>query len=234
MLPNSTERAVTISGGSEAITQCIYNICNIMAEVSDEVTGLIISSPQSAPQSGMTVSYRPAALQPVHHNQLVLPATQASLLFQSSPKGPTIPYKPQQFTVPPPSPTSPSLSCQSDSSFVSPPPPGPPAPTGPPCPPGQPSLPMQLDSIQVLPPMFPQPMMAPQPLMAGSPCVRYTTIPCHQTMFSLALPDQPPVKPPGQLCGQLPEASRVLVIPIPSQWGHIPLLSSHIPLSSPG
>ena len=36
MLPNSTERAVTISGGSEAITQCIYNICNIMAEVSQE------------------------------------------------------------------------------------------------------------------------------------------------------------------------------------------------------
>ena len=33
MLPNSTERAVTISGNSEAITQCIYNICNIMAEV---------------------------------------------------------------------------------------------------------------------------------------------------------------------------------------------------------
>merc|ERR1712061_64728 len=31
MLPNSTERAVTISGGSEAITQCIYNICNTMA-----------------------------------------------------------------------------------------------------------------------------------------------------------------------------------------------------------
>ena len=35
MLPNSTERAVTISGGSEAITQCIYNICNIMAEVGE-------------------------------------------------------------------------------------------------------------------------------------------------------------------------------------------------------
>ena len=34
MLPNSTERAVTISGNGEAITQCIYNICNIMAEVS--------------------------------------------------------------------------------------------------------------------------------------------------------------------------------------------------------
>ena len=34
MLPNSTERAVTVSGSSEAITQCIYNICNIMAEVN--------------------------------------------------------------------------------------------------------------------------------------------------------------------------------------------------------
>ena len=33
MLPNSTERAVTVSGGSEALTQCIYNICTIMAEV---------------------------------------------------------------------------------------------------------------------------------------------------------------------------------------------------------
>ena len=39
MLPNSTERAVTISGGSEAITQCIYNICNIMAEVSARLVG---------------------------------------------------------------------------------------------------------------------------------------------------------------------------------------------------
>ena len=37
MLPNSTERAVTISGNSEAITQCIYNICNIMAEVKNLV-----------------------------------------------------------------------------------------------------------------------------------------------------------------------------------------------------
>merc|ERR1712061_764299 len=44
MLPNSTERAVTISGNGEAITQCIYNICNIMAE---------------SPPKGMTVQYRP-------------------------------------------------------------------------------------------------------------------------------------------------------------------------------
>jgi len=154
MLPNSTERAVTISGNSEAITQCIYNICNIMAE--------------------------------------------------SSPKGPTIPYKPQQFSVPPPSPNSPTLSCQSDNSmimsssnstnFVSPPPPpvgGCPAPG--PTPSAQ--VPMTIDSIQVLPPMFqPQPLMSPQPFM--SPCVRYTSYPAlgQQTMFSLAMPDQAPIK----------------------------------------
>ena len=33
MLPNSTERAVTISGNSEAITQCVYHICLVMSEV---------------------------------------------------------------------------------------------------------------------------------------------------------------------------------------------------------
>ena len=56
MLPNSTERAVTISGGSEAITQCIYNICNIMAEVRGGREGgregkgwMIISSTISLP-----------------------------------------------------------------------------------------------------------------------------------------------------------------------------------------
>ena len=34
MLPNSTERAVTISGNSEAVRQCIYHICVIMSEVN--------------------------------------------------------------------------------------------------------------------------------------------------------------------------------------------------------
>lgn len=37
MLPNSTERAVTISGTSEAITQCIYHICCVMLEVRRNV-----------------------------------------------------------------------------------------------------------------------------------------------------------------------------------------------------
>lgn len=35
MLPNSTERAVTLNGTAEAITQCIYHICCVMLEVSD-------------------------------------------------------------------------------------------------------------------------------------------------------------------------------------------------------
>lgn len=34
MLPNSTERAVTLTGTSEAITQCIHQICCVMLEVS--------------------------------------------------------------------------------------------------------------------------------------------------------------------------------------------------------
>lgn len=35
MLPNSTERAVTLSGNAEQITQCIYHICCVMLEVND-------------------------------------------------------------------------------------------------------------------------------------------------------------------------------------------------------
>jgi transcription antitermination factor NusA-like protein len=34
MLPNSTERAVTVSGTSESITKCIYQICCVMMEVN--------------------------------------------------------------------------------------------------------------------------------------------------------------------------------------------------------
>ncbi|KAG1662224.1 Poly(rC)-binding protein 3 [Nymphon striatum] len=44
MLPNSTERAVTISGTSEAITKCIYHICCVMLE---------------SPPKGATIPYRP-------------------------------------------------------------------------------------------------------------------------------------------------------------------------------
>ena len=44
MLPNSTERAVTISGTSEAITQCIYHICCVMLEV--RVPGIVTLEPE--------------------------------------------------------------------------------------------------------------------------------------------------------------------------------------------
>ena len=44
MLPNSTERAVTISGNSEAVIQCIYHICVIMSEVSHKYFSVILPS----------------------------------------------------------------------------------------------------------------------------------------------------------------------------------------------
>lgn len=34
MLPDSTERAVTISGTPQAVTQCVRHICSVMLEVS--------------------------------------------------------------------------------------------------------------------------------------------------------------------------------------------------------
>lgn len=44
MLPNSTERAVTVSGTAEAVTACIRVVCNIMLE---------------SPPKGATIPYRP-------------------------------------------------------------------------------------------------------------------------------------------------------------------------------
>lgn len=49
MLPNSTERAVTISGTSEVITKCIYQICCVMME---------------SPPKGATIPYRPKPAMP--------------------------------------------------------------------------------------------------------------------------------------------------------------------------
>lgn len=39
MLPNSTERAVTISGAPEAIIQCVKQICVVMLEVLQTAGG---------------------------------------------------------------------------------------------------------------------------------------------------------------------------------------------------
>ncbi|XP_052714277.1 poly(rC)-binding protein 3-like isoform X1 [Crassostrea angulata] len=49
MLPNSTERAVTVSGTADAITLCIQNICSIMLE---------------SPPKGATIQYRPKPVVP--------------------------------------------------------------------------------------------------------------------------------------------------------------------------
>ncbi|CAL8366557.1 poly(rC)-binding protein 3 [Gadus morhua] len=47
MLPDSTERAVTISGAPQAITQCVRHICSVMLE---------------SPPKGATIPYRPKGL----------------------------------------------------------------------------------------------------------------------------------------------------------------------------
>jgi len=78
MLPNSTERAVTISGGSEAVIQCIFHICTIMAEMS----------PQSPPK-GVTVPYTPLKAVNVASGVHSLPA-----FFQ--PSQAVVPHNPVQ------------------------------------------------------------------------------------------------------------------------------------------
>ncbi|XP_068597001.1 poly(rC)-binding protein 3-like isoform X2 [Brachionichthys hirsutus] len=56
MLPDSTERAVTISGTPQAITHCVRHICSVMLE---------------SPPKGATIPYRPKAL-PAHAAHAVL------------------------------------------------------------------------------------------------------------------------------------------------------------------
>lgn len=42
MLPNSTERAVTISGTPEAIIQCVKQICVVMLEVRKRLITVVL------------------------------------------------------------------------------------------------------------------------------------------------------------------------------------------------
>lgn len=75
MLPNSTERAVTLSGSAEQITQCIYQICLVMLEV--------------------------CSTYPEMHLNLNINCTLIVFLIQSPPRGATIPYRPKpQVTGP--------------------------------------------------------------------------------------------------------------------------------------
>ncbi|XP_035248390.1 poly(rC)-binding protein 3 isoform X2 [Anguilla rostrata] len=91
MLPNSTERAVTISGTPEAIIQCVKQICVVMLEMIS-VFGLERPRPQSPPK-GATIPYRPKpASTPVifsggqvRADPLAASAANLSLLLQHQP-----------------------------------------------------------------------------------------------------------------------------------------------------
>uniref|UniRef100_A0A4W6CY60 Poly(rC) binding protein 3 n=1 Tax=Lates calcarifer TaxID=8187 RepID=A0A4W6CY60_LATCA len=71
MLPNSTERAVTISGTPEAIIQCVKQICVVMLE---------------SPPKGATIPYRPKpASTPVIFSGVFVPTANLRLLLQNQP-----------------------------------------------------------------------------------------------------------------------------------------------------
>jgi len=55
MLPNSTERAVTISGTSDAIVGCMDTVCLREVEPDDQVCHILLE----APPKGATIPYRP-------------------------------------------------------------------------------------------------------------------------------------------------------------------------------
>ncbi|XP_018536560.1 poly(rC)-binding protein 3 isoform X2 [Lates calcarifer] len=63
MLPDSTERAVTISGTPQAITQCVRHICSVMLE---------------SPPKGATIPYRPKAI-PAGAHAVLAPQHSAQL-----------------------------------------------------------------------------------------------------------------------------------------------------------
>lgn len=54
MLPDSTERAVTISGTPQAITQCVRHICSVMLEVSTVRQQMILTFSRSIYASSMS------------------------------------------------------------------------------------------------------------------------------------------------------------------------------------
>ena len=96
MLPNSTERAVTISGSSEAITQCVYHICLVMSEVKNN------SPSGNHTHRERSVHYiNSQVCSTTQHNSYCIVITIFSSLFdpymvafQSPPKGITVPYRP--------------------------------------------------------------------------------------------------------------------------------------------
>ncbi|KAM6333009.1 poly(rC)-binding protein 3 isoform 4-T6 [Podargus strigoides] len=92
MLPNSTERAVTISGTPDAIIQCVKQICVVMLEV------------QSVTKGVKYIGKKPSW----HHDSAgscgacLIPVTMRcrTTHFLSPPKGATIPYRPKPASTP--------------------------------------------------------------------------------------------------------------------------------------
>ncbi|XP_073690270.1 poly(rC)-binding protein 3 isoform X2 [Garra rufa] len=74
LLPDSTERAVTISGTPHAITQCVRHICTVMLE---------------SPPKGATIPYRPKPAAGGSHTVLSQPHTASAFAI------------PGQFAIPP-------------------------------------------------------------------------------------------------------------------------------------
>eukprot|EP00106_Octopus_bimaculoides_P005909 XP_014773351.1 PREDICTED: poly(rC)-binding protein 3-like isoform X2 [Octopus bimaculoides] len=89
MLPNSTERAVTISGTADAIIQCIQSICSIMLE---------------SPPKGATIPYRPKPVMPpvifaggqayTIQGQVPVPSPEVNKLHHQFSLGQTVPIIP--------------------------------------------------------------------------------------------------------------------------------------------
>lgn len=99
-------------------------------------------------------------------------------LFQSSPKGPTIPYKAAAFPVPPPSSSTSPLQEPNPgpaSSYASPPP----------------CNPVHVEPLALMPPFFsPSPLMSPG--YPVGPCVRYTAVPLSPSVYPLMSGPEPP------------------------------------------
>ncbi|XP_036366456.1 poly(rC)-binding protein 3 isoform X7 [Octopus sinensis] len=117
MLPNSTERAVTISGTADAIIQCIQSICSIMLEVNNGVatTDPFLHSPTyplnsfylpflQSPPKGATIPYRPKPVMPpvifaggqayTIQGQVPVPSPEVNKLHHQFSLGQTVPIIP--------------------------------------------------------------------------------------------------------------------------------------------
>lgn len=93
LLPNSTERAVTVSGVPDTIIQCVRQICAVILEVA--------AQPRARQPAGAPLPSLPAVWEAVgagggggHVPDPISSPPPPSLPFQSPPKGATIPYHP--------------------------------------------------------------------------------------------------------------------------------------------